>query len=504
MIKKRQVLLNAMISMVQVLVISGVLFFLYRFLLRTLGARHLGIWSVVLAVTLVTQISDFGLSGSVVKFVAKYVARGEEKNVSGVIQTSVLTVGAMVTLILIVGYPLIRYVLRLIIPQESLPLAYAVLPYAFLAFWFMFISGVFQSALDGFQRIDIRGILLMGSEVFHLLLCFVLAPAYGLMGLAYARILQNFAILAASWTLLKRQLPSLPLIPYRWDKKLFKEMIGYGINFQVMSITNMLLEPTTKALLSRFGGLSTVAYFEMASKMVRQLRAVIVAAIGVIVPMIADLQEKAPEKIRSVYKTSYQLLFYLSLPLYSGIVVGIPVISKLWIGTYQMEFISIGIILAAGWFLNMLNVPAYFSNAGLGELRWNVICHLTTAVLNIILGVMFGILYQGMGVVVGWSVSLSLGSSIVYIAYHLRHKIPFKELFPRTSRMLASACLVGLICFFIIQKMFNKGFENMGVNGICVLIFSLCVFIPVWFHPMRRRLGGWIQEDLLRGRQEAL
>ena len=75
--QKRQIILNAIMSFIQIMVISGVLFILYKFLLNTIGVEQLGIWSLVLATTAVTQIANLGLSGSVVKYVAKYIARKE-------------------------------------------------------------------------------------------------------------------------------------------------------------------------------------------------------------------------------------------------------------------------------------------------------------------------------------------------------------------------------------------------------------------------------------------
>ncbi len=318
--QKRQILINAIMSVMQIIIISAVLFILYKFLLHTIGIEELGIWSLILASTSVTQIASFGLSASVVKFVAKYIARGEEENVSGVIQTASLSVAAFVGLILLIGYPIAKWVLGLVIPNEFLPLALSILPYSFFALWIMIVTSIFQGGLDGYQRIDIRSLLLVGSAIINLLLCFILAPLYGLIGVAYARVIQNIIILISSWFLLKRYVHSLPFFPYKWKRSLFKEIIGYGINFQVINVLAMFYDPVTKVLLSKFGGLSMVGFYEMASRMIKQFRELIISANQVLVPAIADLKEKTPNKIQSIYLTSYQLIFYLSIPLYSLII----------------------------------------------------------------------------------------------------------------------------------------------------------------------------------------
>ena len=495
--QKRQVLINAITSVVKIVVVGVVFFILYRFLLNTIGVEQLGIWSLVLATTSVTQIANFGLGGSVIKFVAKYVAREEDKKVSGVIQTAALSVCTFVGIVLLISYPIAKLVLGLVIPNESLPLALSILPYAFFALWIMVITSIFQAGLDGYQRINLRNTLLMAGAILHLLLCFIFAPTYGLMGVAYARIIQNITVLFSSWFLLKRYIPLLPIFPLKWNKGLFKEMIGYGINYQVISITSMLYDPLTKALLSKFGGLSMVGYFEMASKMIQQLRLLIVSANQVLFPAIANLKEKIPEKIQSVYLTSYQLVFYLALPLFSLIIVCTPIISVLWIGYYESIFVTFGILLAIGWFLNTLSAPAYYANLGIGELRWNVVGYIVILLLNAILGFLLGVSYDGIGVVIAFVVSLAFGGSIIYFSYHIKHKIPLIELLPKASKLIIIACLISVISTLIVQNRLNHSLNTIEINSIIILLFSVIVFIPFWLHPMRRRLVGWLTNELL-------
>ena len=492
--QKRTLFINAIMSLVQIVLVAGVLFFLYRFLLKTIGVEQFGIWSLVLSTTSVIQVANFGLSGSVVKFVAKYVAREEDRNVSGVIQTAVISIALIIGFVLILGFPLIKWILGLVVPASSFKLALLILPFALLSLWLTTITSVFQSGLDGLQRIYIRNILMIGGSVFYAILCFIFAPKYGLIGLAYAQIINNSLILIVSWILIKRFLPPLPVIPYQWNRILFKEIISYGVNFQVVSVTTMFYDPTTKALLSKFGGLSMVGYYEMANRMVQQFRALIVSANQVLVPAIADLNEKNPERIRSVYLTNYNLLFYLALPLYTLIIISTPLISEIWIGHYERIFIIFGMLLAIGNFLNTLAGPSYFANLGTGELRWNVIGHIAIAILNAIFGITFGFLFNGYGVAVAWILALSLGSAVIYIAYHLTHNIPLSELFPRDSRSMLMFCILITLVSLLIQSGVNHTIRTIVLNIIIILLSSILILIPFYLHPMRKRLMGWVRE----------
>ena len=487
--KKRLILINAFTSLVQVILVGIVIFILYRFLLVTIGAKQLGVWSLILSSTSIAQVANFGLSGSVVKFVAKYTALKENQNVSQVIQTAAVSLGAFSGLLMLITYPAFIIILDLIVVSDSLPLALSILPYALLSLWLMVIVSVFQSALDGYQRINLRNIILTCSSILNLILCIILAPSYGLMGVAYARVAQMFVTLIVVWCVLKRYI-KLPILPYKWNRVLFREILSYGLKYQTISISTMFYDPVTKGFLSKFGSLSMVAYYEMASRMILQFRSLVVSANQVLFPVIADLKEREPEKIESVYRTSYQLLFYVSLPLYSLIIVFLPIISQLWIGYYEGTFVSFGLLLAVGWFLNTLNVPAYFANLGTGELRWNVASHISIAVLNAVLGLLLGVYFGGNGIVIAWSLSLALGSSIIYIFYNIQHRLPLIELVPQDSRALIIVCLTFILLHVIIK---NKEPYMVLISAT----FLAVIIIILWLHPMRRYLMGWITNNML-------
>lgn len=443
-----------------------------------------------------------GLVGGVVKYVAKYVARGEESNVSGVIQTAAISLGLFIGFALLLVYPLIDWVLGLVVPLNSHALALRILPFALLSLWLAAIAGVFQSGLDGFQRIYIRNFLVMGGSVSYAILCFVLAPKHGLVGLAYAQVINNSAFLLISWILIKRFLPVLPFFPYQWNRRIFKEIIRYGLSFQAITVATMLYDPTTKALLSKFGGLSMVGYYEMASRVVQQFRSLIVSANQVLVPAIADLHETAPEKIRSVYLKSYTLLFYLALPLFTLIIISTPLISAIWIGHYEGSFVISGILLAIGWYVNTLNAPSYFAYLGEGDLRWNVISHISIGVLNVGLGIVLGLLFHGIGVVVAWVAALSLGSAVICLAYHLTHKIPLSDIVPKESRVMLAIYMTLLVLSLMAPRGFNQVYVSTAMNTIMVLLSLPIILIPFWLHPMRKRLKGWVTASVPGGNVE--
>ena len=189
-----------------------------------------------------------------------------------VIETALISLALSTGIVLAVVFLFARPVLSLFIPRTSLQAALSIVPYAFLSLWILILAGVFQAGLDGYQRIDSKNIIVMIGSLFYLALCSVFAVKWGLVGVAAASVVQNLWLLAATWRVLRKYTPSLPFWHYRSDLALFKEMLAYGVKFQVMSVTIMVTDPLTKAFLSRFGGLASVGYYDMCNRMVQQLR----------------------------------------------------------------------------------------------------------------------------------------------------------------------------------------------------------------------------------------
>jgi O-antigen/teichoic acid export membrane protein len=370
--------------------------------------------------------------------------------------------------------------------------ATAILPYALASLWITTLNGVFQSALDGCQRTDLRALFGVANSTLTLLTAIMLVPKFGLPGLAYCQLALAAVFLVANWCCLKFELKYLPPMPLHWRRALFKEMIHYGANFQLISFITISFDPITKSLLSRYGDLSMVGFYEMASRMTTQFRALLSAPSQVLIPVVAGLQESEPQSILRVYKQSYRLQLFLSLPLHAGLIALLPEISRLLIGSYQQTFILFALLLSFGWFINGMTNPAYFTNMGTGQLKWNTVSSIVVGSLNVLLGVLLGLQFGGSGVVAGWIIALAVGSSVVLIAFHIGHGISVGDLLPREDIGLLIACAVGVFAAWLAH--FEMPIDSAGTATSIVgaILFLAAIVVPGWRHPMRGRLIGMI------------
>lgn len=239
--------------------------------------------------------------------------------------------------------------------------------------------------------------------------------------MGYAQVIHASIQLIVAWILLNKYLKIENFSPFSFDLVLFKEMFSYSVHLQVASLMAMLLEPISKLLLGYFGTMSSVGYFEMANRLVMQVRNIIVNANQALVPMITKSHTEN-ENIKSSYMATLKVLFVVSLCFYilTGLLTSF--ISEIWIGHYEKDFIYFTYILLVSLGINTLAGAAYFTNVGTGNVKFNTISQLIIALFNIILGILWGYLYNGYGVVSAYGISIIIGTLWLIINFSIRMK----------------------------------------------------------------------------------
>ena len=466
---------NAVFAVLQVLVSSVILFLLYRFLLVQLGVEALGVWSLVIAATSLANVSNLGLAGGTVRFVSKYLALGDARSAGLAVETSTLSIAAAMGLVVLLLWLVIEWLLALVIPDEWLGQARQIVPFTLAALWLNSVGGAIHSGLDGCHRGDLRSIAVMLTQPVLLLSAIWLVPKLGLKGIAFAQIFQYLVWLALGWVLLRKQLPTLSIIPFRWSRRLFLDMWRYGVSFQLISIFVLLTEPLAKGLLSHYGNLTAVGYFEMANRLVVQVRAILVSANQVLVPYYSKVGEISREKIKAVYLINLNTIFLMGSILFSTLVAMLPLISEMWIGRLEPQFLIFAVMLATGWFLTTLGVPAYFANLGLGRLSHNLLNHATTMFSMVPLAIIGSLLAGPEGGAAAWPISMSIGTFVIVKKFHQAEKISTLDFLCRSN------IIVLLLNFFIALFGFIAYYILYNLNGFYIAISSTIVII----------LGGW-------------
>lgn len=485
---KSKVHVNAVFSLFQVIVTSVVLFISYKYLITELGVEKLGVWSLIVASVSILNVGSLGLSSTLVKYVAKYLVINNQERISFIIQTALITVAIASIVMIVIVYVLANILLKAIVPLDQIILSTELLPYSLLNVCLLLPAGIILSALDGAQKIYLRNLLLIASSILFLILVFYFVPIFDLFGVVYAQIIQSIFTLLTGWFFLKRVFSFLPLIPYRWNLEILREIIGYGTNLQLITIFQMLYEPVTKSVLTKFGGLAAVGYYEIATRLVLKTREMILSMFQVLIPVFAAQLEKDSEKIKLTYSKSINYLLFLAVPIFSVLIIATPLISGFLIGSFEDQFYIFAIILFCSWFINIINAPAYFAFLGIGILRWNVLSHLVVGILNLVLCFIFGFYFGGVGTVLGWALAQSLGSLIISFKFNSLQNVSFSQIITKENKVLLIISVLSLIIISLIQFSLPNIWHNIFTNLGFILLFISISFYFLWNNHIRKEL----------------
>lgn len=476
---------NAIANVLQMLVGALLVFVLYRYISTNLGVDKLGVWSVVLATASASRLADFGLSAGVTRFVAQAIALDQQKKAAQIVETGIVSLMVFVAVVLMGLYPFLSRLLAHLFDAIYLIHALEILPLALISLWLTIAASVAQSGLDGCQRMVSRAVLAVMGQVLMVLLAYALVPSLGLLGLAWAQIGQGVFLLAGGWLLLRHNLPRLRIVPWRWHRPVFREMLSYGANVQVANVLMLLFDPLTKLLMAKFGGPVSAGQFEIANQVALRVRSMIAAANQAIVPRIAHMAESAPLHLQAIYRENIRMLVLVALPIHALLFAWADLLSELLLADHQAQFVFFLRLSVLAWFINTFAGPAYFVNLGIGNVSLNTFSHAAMGVLNLLFGWILGEIFGASGVAWGYVLALAIGSSWLMIFFQSRHDIRWRDLM-----LVEHIPLIGASLFVALLGIASSDFPpRCNSNYACSIAF---IFLPVlllsitlWLHPLR-------------------
>jgi len=477
---KNRLALNAASSGIQVIIVGLVYFFIYRLLVMKLGIKLLGVWSLIIAASSVTGISNFGFSSAIVKYVAEYNVKGEQTPISQLIFTSIFFMTCLFLVIAVIIYVSAVYIISELLDPQYVNIAISILP---VSLFFMYVNSagnILNSAIEGFQRNYIRNFSLSVISFGYLVIALLLIPKYGLMGFAIAQLIQSIAIFLVSYYFLSRLCTDFTIFSWNWDRNNFRILLNYGYKIQIITVCQILLEPLTKILVSKFHGVSTLGFYEMASRLITQLRQIIAGMNQVTIPLVSHLQQTNKPTIMHVYERGLSFIIYIAFPLFAGIILFTPHLALIWIGNVNVIFINCTYILASGMLVNILNAQAYFNSLGEGRLNGLTYISILVLFLTVLLGILFGIALPEYGVVIANAVASGIGSVCLIIYYNKQNRVKLRRLLKTSDygTIFSSLIFVAFSLFVLV----NIG-ESMSFNLKSLIIFLIIYsvfFIPVF------------------------
>jgi len=473
------ILLNSMSSVTQVIVQGLTYFFLYKYLFNQLGGESLGFWSLVIATTSAANVANLGIAGSIVQYIAENRALGKEREVLTSISTSLLLMIVFMGFISLIFKFLTIYLITDIIPPHFLSASQRLIDISCICLFVNAITAIYSSVLEGMQKLYVRNIILIVANILFLAAILILVPKYKLLGTVYAQLFQALLSLILSFFcvifLLKPK--NISAFFSRFDKAVAKRLLKTGYKFQIISITLLLFDPLTKYLLTIAGGLNAVTFYEMANRLVVQIRNIIVLGGQSLITIVAKFNTLGIE-LGTVYKKSFKLVFCLAIVVSFSLILSSGLVSLIWIGYQEEIFVRFVVILAIGWFFNIISTPFYFTNIGLNKLNGNVISHVVIFICTATFGLFGWMINDGNWIVYGVSFSLFFASVYLMKISSKTISMNIFSLFGGWDKIFGILLVLLALFVLLFITVFMK--FSIGYSVVFSVFIPLLVFFIYW------------------------
>lgn len=434
---------NGVFAAMQVVVVTASMFIVYRMIVLHAGFERFGVWSLLLALSTFIRVGDLSGAGALARFVA--IATKDGASAPQTIHTVVLTALAfnvILALAILVGSPLF---FPLILEPEYIGEANALLPYALAAIVIGTLAGATASAVDGLQRADQRSIAVMGAAVVALLSNWYFIPAYGIVGYGIAEVGRQTVQFLLCWIILRRHVPEVGWFPHRWNSAVFRVTFRYALMLNASSLMATMIDPLSKLAFNHASGPTAVAVFELANRVIQQLRSLISAAAVPMVPALSAYSHARRPEALQIMDRATRLAMWAAGILSVASLTATPIVSLFVTGSLDRTLIIMNAALTFGWSVNLLSLPFYLAAQAYGELRWNLAGH-ACVVGALLLGLAAGVPYFGWHSLLVATIAGLMASTVV-ISIGSGMALGLKDLLAKSLRgFLTTSLAIGVAC----------------------------------------------------------
>jgi len=187
---------------------------------------------------------------------------------------------------------------------------------------------------------------------------------------------------------------------------------------QAGALAKYLFDPSTKMMLTYFGGVEYTGFYEVLNRLITQARSVLVSGLQLLIPYISNIfsEKNITEPAVLIYYRKIYSIVQTSIITLLPVAMIVAVYASLeLIPNHHADKTLIIFGCLVGWSANMVSVPAYMFCVAFGRISWTVSNHFLIGIVNIMFGCLGGYFLGGAGVVLGMIVALVCGSvSLLY------------------------------------------------------------------------------------------
>ncbi len=477
----RKVAFGSVLRVVNLVATALVSVLIMPFVVRELGDRMYGIWTLVATFVGYYGLVDLGLSSAVNRYLAGAVGAGDHEQCNRVYNTALRIFSALGLVVLLLTAAL-----------AALAPLFCKTAQDASVFWKLIVILGLSLALD-FPAKTYTGVLSAYLHV-HLLAALDLLALCLRTALILAVLLTGHQVVAMGWAVLLGGLPSkaLPLwFAYKshpflrldskyWRVDTARSLFSYSISSFIAQIANLLRFQIDAPVVAAFVGLSAVTHYKVAGMLAQQFMGLIIALTEAF-PSVFSRQEGAGdfEGMKRTFFLATKISACASCFVGFGLIAwGKPFIRR-WMGPQYLDAYPCLVVLAAGLVCSLAQAPSVSLLFGISKHKFVAWLNSVEGVANLLLSLLLVRKYGMLGVALGTMIPMVITKLFVQPVYVCRAAdLDFPEYVRSMGRSLAVIAGSLVIPLLLSVRFAAPDYKALFVVG---LLSAISYGLSVWF-----------------------
>jgi O-antigen/teichoic acid export membrane protein len=373
------------------------------YLFRRLGTGGFGTWGVMVTVTAVFNLLEYGASAGITKFVAQFHARGERRELEDTLSAAVLMMGLVGLLAGLISVVIGLFADGLAAPAErnAFQTGMLVLGAATVLY---FPTVAYAAALTGYQRYEMfnacQAIIIITFAVGSVA---AIESGAGIEGLAVAYGVSLIAGGISYVLILHRADPKLSLRPHRASRRALHRVGGFGSYALLADSMVFIGQRMDTVVIAAVRSAATAAPFAAAIRLAGAVQSLTFPFVTLLMPMASDLHARGEHaEVSRRFTIATRIAFQLTFPTAVAFSLFSTDITDVWLGPEAPEVTAAIIsILMAVQILTMSAYPAEKVLVGIGRVRVVAMLAVLEGCSNIGLSIALVSAYGAVGAALG-------------------------------------------------------------------------------------------------------
>ena len=453
-------------------------------MIKVIGKDDYGLYTLAYSI-ISFFVFDFGISAAIQRFVAKYLAEGENEKVNdciSLVYKLYIFIDIVVLVLLSFVYFLIPFIYKELTPDqiqrfEVVYLLAAV--FSIISFPFIPLNGIL-SAHEKFVQLKICDLLSKVLTVIINVVC--LYNGGGLYELVLTNVLVGLFIIVLKLRITYKH-TNIRINFFYFNQSELKELLSFSGWTTAVALSQRCIFNIAPSILGMFVSASLIGVFGIAVSLEAYTFTLAFALNGLFLPKISRLLNEKEDILPLMIRVGRIQILILGLVLVGFIAIGEDFI-HVWLGNDYSEAYICTLLLIIPTFLLL---PADIADQTLiasGLVKYRAYVYIFMATVNIILSYVMTSVYGLIGLALSIFIAYLLKTVALYFLYWVKLHVNVRKFIYETYVKMGPGLVLPIFLdYFIFSNNHSSGWIGLFLKAVIVF---LCYFISMYFIAMNK------------------